>query len=606
MSVSNNIIPSGRNIRTTGIQAKKIEPDFDVPISIEQTQIINLIYNIENLIDTAQIERAAGGCIQIEYPVTDISEFDYLSLIESQFADRNTANFDDESIDKTVCQLIPYYLDLEGLQLPSGEKDAARIKTLILKQVRGIKSDEKIVNHLKNKSYLSDLFEVNAELIDVKPPSYSDVRDRYEMDRQPVQSAIRRLRHMLYRNGVLLDTLPDDGYDLGQAIPMGKNVSDLLRFQGLINWSNLLLDQLTQGISFGRSGAKHTVRDVIAAVANISLEKSTEKRQNLARLQYTDDIITIGQIRNIIYKNISNKNFLTSKQRLEIIATNLHKNLFRFASEELGFFSKPLDIAIDPTWYSLEESMDHEKINGAMGNIQLEGNSGFSYATGVSFTPMSRFSLGVSLVTDKSAYPNIYRRMLLFLQEYTDIGWILADRQFDQPEMIELARTNTGDTWIIRLRNNHNLIDNEEYKQLQKDGKAKLSIGDIEVNAYWKDISDSDFSWVFQDQDDDKIILLSGKPLTETNISYLSRIYPKRWSAETHIRQLKHAFASEIPGKYALDYLFFLNMSSIFYNIYKIINQSLSPVYGLPLQPRYYEVLSAIVQSTFQSRCCSK
>jgi hypothetical protein len=386
---------------------------------------------------------------------------------------------------------------------------------------------------------------------------------------------------------------------------MGRKLSDHLRFRGLINWCNLLLDQLTADISFNRGGSKYSIREIIAAIANISIEKSTEKRQNLGQLKYNNDIITTAQIRNIIYNNIAGDDFLTSKQEIEHTATELHRNLFQFADEELGFFSNSLDTAIDPTLIPLEQAMDYEKVPGAMGDIQVEGNNAFKFATGVSVGSKSRFSLGVSLVTDKSTLTNIYRRLMLVVSEFTNIGWILADREFDDPETIELVRTKTEESWIIRLRNNHKLINEEEYNILRKDGKATISIGDIEVNAFWKDISNSELPWCFQNEEDDnELILMSGKPLSETNISYLSKVYRKRWSAETHIRQLKHAFLPEMPGKYAFDYLFFLNMSSIFYNIYKIINQSLSPKYGLPLQPRYYEVLWAISHSTFQSRCC--
>jgi len=491
----------------------------------------------------------------------------------------------------------------EGIQLPDDPEDAVRIQVLILKQVREIKSDEKIVSYLNNKSYVTQLFGSRADCIDASASTYSGVRNRYGMDRKPVRNAIRRIQHILYRNGILLNTLSDAGYTAGQAIPKGRKLSDHLRYRALINWSELLLEQVTDGISFNRSGETYNVREIIAAVANMALEENTEKSHNLAQLKYQDGIITTGQIRNIIYKNISKEGFLESKQELERIGAELHNNLFEFAAGEVGFFSEPIDIAIDPTWVSIEKKLDRKKVPGAMGNIQLEGDKGFKFATGVSFTPLSRFSLGVSLVTDKSTLSNIFGRMMLVLEEFADIGWILADREFDDPESIELARTKAGNTWIIRLRHHKKIIDKKEYRQLKKDGEAIVSIGDIKVNVFWKDISGSKFDGIFQKDDDDKLILMSGLPINETNISQLSSIYSNRWSAETHIRQLKHDFASQIPGKYAFDYLFFLNISSIFYNMYKIINQSLSPVYGLPLRPKYHEVLWGLVHSTFRCRC---
>jgi hypothetical protein len=147
------------------------------------------------------------------------------------------------------------------------------------------------------------------------------------------------------------------------------------------------------------------------------------------------------------------------------------------------------------------------------------------------------------------------------------------------------------------------MIDDKEYRRLRKNGEANISFGNINVNAFWKDISGSELDWVFTNKNrDDKLILMSGQPLNETNITDISSIYSERWSAETHIRQLKHSFSPEISENNAVEHLFYYNISSIFYNIYKIINQSLSPTYGLPLRPRYYEVLWGIVNSTFRTR----
>jgi len=592
---------SSEGTQTSGIRAVKYEPQIDLPININKKQSINLIYQINQLKDVAQIERVAGGCVEVDYPVDNISEYTYLQYIESQFAARNASNFDRELIDRTICDLIPYCLRQEGFQLPDETKDAARMKALIFKQVRGFSSDKKMADYLVSKPYFAQLFDCRSDCIDVSSTTYTKIRDKYELCSQSVRNSICRLQHILFRNGIL-DTLSDDQNIVGRAIPLGKTLPNHLRSRALINWGELLLEQLVEDISFGRVGETYSIREIIAAVANITLDQSLEKSYNLAQLKYKNNIISHDQIRNIIYENISEENFLSSKQEIESIAMELHRNLFKFAANEVGFFSKPLDIAIDPTWISIEEKMDYNKVPGAMGNIKLEADGGFQFATGVSFTPKSKFSLGVSLVTDKSTLAKVYRRMLLALDEFADVGWILADREFDNPESIELARTRAGKTWIIRLRDHKEIVDNIEYRKLKKEGKAMISVGDIQVNAFWRDISTSDYDWVFED-DDENLILMSGLPLDDANISYLAGKYPKRWSAETHIRQLKHSFSPQITNKYAFDHLFFLNISSIFYNIWKMINQSLSPTYGLPLQPRYYEVLWALAHSTFQCRC---
>jgi hypothetical protein len=570
------------NTKTSGIQAVKYEPPIDLPINIDQKQSIDLIY---------------GDCIEVNYPVSNVSEYDYLQFIESQFAERNVADFDRKLIDKTIFSLISHSLGQEGIQLPDNSKEAARVKALIFKQVRQIKSDEKLVNYLINKPYTEELFTYDIDCIDASAGTYSGVRNTYGMGRQSVRNAILRLQHILFRNG-MLHTLSDTGYAAGRPISKGKKLPDQLRSQAFINWGELLLEKLSDGISFKRFGSKYDVREIIAAIANQALEKNDNKRQNLAKLKYNRDIITPEQIRNIIYTNIGQGIFLKSKQEIETIGAELHRNLFKYADDELGFFSEPLDIAIDPTWVPIDKKFDPQKVPGAMGNKQTDG---FKFATGVSFTPMSRLSLGVSLVTDKSTLPAIYRRMILMLEEFTNIGWILADREFDNPKFIELTRTNVGDTWIIRLRDHKGIINQKEYRKLRENGKAKITIGNTTANTFWRDISGSELNWIFSNNKrDDKLILMSGQPLNKTTISKLSSIYSNRWSAESHIRQLKNGFSPKIPGKYALDYLFFYNISSIFYNIYKIISQSLSPTYGLPLRPRYYEVLWGLVESTFR------
>jgi len=152
----------------------------------------------------------------------------------------------------------------------------------------------------------------------------------------------------------------------------------------------------------------------------------------------------------------------------------LNGNLLQFAADELGFFSNPLDIAFDSTWIPLKQDTDPESVQGAMGNVELGSGGGYQFATGVTYTPMSRFSLGVKLKTDKSKLPDAFRHILHFLEDFAEIGWILADREFDNPEIIELFRFMAGNKWIIRLRDNKNLIDNDELVELKEMGKQSF------------------------------------------------------------------------------------------------------------------------------------
>lgn len=588
---------------TTGSRAKKNDPLVDqLPVNIDLQQSIDLQYDIEQPKDVAQIERIDGGCIEINYPVQSAEILDNLKLIESQFADHNAVDdIDDESIDRSISKLIPICLDQEGIELPDNSIRANRVRALIFKRVRGIKHISGLMAYLEEHSGTTELFEpgirCNGDLI--SSSTFSRVRNDFGIDRQPIKNTIRRLRHTLFRNGIIVESLTNMGYIPGQVIPKYSNIPVPVRTQALLNWAELLLQQLTDEISLGRAdNSQYSTREIIATLAMMALHENFDKGQRLAQLQYQDDIITPSQIHQIIQRNVGHEKFYVAKQEIEALGTDLNRNLLEFASDELGFFSKPIDIAFDPTWISLNKDTNPESVPGAMGNIKLRGDSGFCFATGVSFTPLSRFSLGVHLITDKSTLPNAFRQQLQLIKEFSELGWFVADREFDNPETIELFRHEAGEKWIIRLRKHDDIIG-DEYVQLKKDGKAVISFGGTQAHAFWRESTESNFDLVFGTEDDE-FIFLSGQPLDETNASEIASKYSKRWAVETYIREIKNDFAPQIDGRSALDHLFFFNIASVFYNIYKIINQSLSPLYGLPLQPKYYEVLLAIADSTFE------
>lgn len=588
---------------TTGIRVTKNDPLVtQIPADIDQHQSITLQYDIEQPKDVAQIERIDGGRIEINYPVQSADNLENLKPIESQFADHNAVeDSDNRSIDQSISKLIPICLDQEGIELPDDSIMANRVRALIFGRVRGIKYLSGLIAYLEEHSSTTQLFEpgmrCNGEF--VSSSTLSRCRNNFRMDRQPVKNSIRRLRHTLFRNGISPETLTDVGYVPGQVIPKDSNIPVRCRNQALLNWAELLLQQLTEGISFGRAkNSQYSTREIIAALAMMALFGNFEKGQRLAQLKYQNNIITPSQIRQIIRRNVGHDEFYVSKQRIEALGTKLNRNLLEYASDELGFFSKPLDIAFDPTWISLNKNTHPERVQGAMGNIKLRGDSGFCFATGVSFTPMSKFSLGVRLITDKSTLPDAFRQQLQLVNDFSEFGWFVADREFDDPEIIELFRHEVGRKWIIRLRKHDDLIG-DKYIQLKRDGKAIISFGGTQAYAFWKDSRESNFNLPFGEEDDE-FIFLSGQSLEEITPSEVASIFSKRWAVETYIRELKHNFAPQIDKKSALEHLFFLNISSVFYNMYKIINQSLSPMYGLPLRPKYYEVLFAIAESTFE------
>ncbi len=594
---------------TTGVTAVKREPDVaGLPRQIKDDQSISLKYyiDIETLDRVMQIERTTDDCIELNYPVKSVETLNRFQTIESQFAHNNrTDNTDNQSADQLIDELIPICLQIEEVELPEDPTFAARVRALILKRVRGIKSDKKLNSYLERNPTTADMLGLRRNCSDkyASSTTYSRVRERFDMSRKPVENGIKRLRHMLFRNGIILDALSDDGYTPNQEIQRDSELPSNIRNQAILNYSEVLLRCLVDGISFDRgANAKYTVREVIAAIAQLAIHENFEKGRRLAQLEYQDDIITPEQIENIVRENIGGENFAQSKRRIENLATQMTRNLLGFAKKKVGCFTRPLDIAVDATWVNLGGNLEPEMVPGAMGNTK---GGGLRFATGVSYTTMSRFSLGVYLSTDKSRYSAILRRILRIADEFAELGWILADREFNSAETIETFRFATGDTWLIRLKDDGKLINTDKWKSDGKTGtktrgSQTIRYGEIEMNAYWEPIETPEFDLPFQ-QEDDRIILITDMPIDETNISEIMPRYTDRWSVETVIRQLKRSFMPRIKSKSALLRLFYLNISSAFYNIYKIMNQSVSPTYGLPLSPRYYEVLAGLADATFQS-----
>jgi hypothetical protein len=597
-------IPGSTPTQTTGVTAVKHESPpliSQLPMDIDLQQSIDLRYEIKQTNDIAQITRVAGDHIEIQYPVSNTAILDDLTLIESQFAAANAiSDVDPGRVDTAIINAVQFYLDQEEVELPDDPVQAARVRALIFNRARGINSRPELMDYLETHPEVAQSLGIERTDWLGSESTLSRTASGWGIDRQPVQNAICRAQHLLYRNGIMLDRFAGLGYQANQPIPHDAQLPGRLRCQGLVNYTDLLLNQLPD-ISLGRDGAtQYSPRDIIAAMAQMALYNNPTKGRQLAQWQYERDIITPQRIQQIVSEHLYQGNILLGKSRIERLDEQLHQALFEFA-DNIGLFRKPIDIALDPTWVPVTGDMDDvEDTPGAIGNPALPGEAkgGFTYPLAVSFTPMASLSLGVKYVTEKSKYANEFRKLLSRINNFCNIGLVLADREFDSADMIELLRSAAGNEWIIRVRENDKMITSSISQSLAEVGTAQLTIGDQSVHVFAKDYTPTLSSM----NEDGNIILLSDMSPEETDPSTLVDKYLQRWSVETYIRQIKHDFSPMIQQESAPINHFMFTIASVFYNIWAIINQSVSPIYGLPLQPEYYDILNAIVQSTFTAR----
>ena len=587
-------------IRTTGGQAIKHEPSSLVdrlPIDVDQKQSIKLQYRVEQTSDIAQIGRVPGSDITINYPVENAERLGDLKLIESQFAAENKiADPAPDLVDTAIVRAMPYFLDLEGVDVPDDSILAARVRALIFAEARGkYRTDllDYLGEHVETAQSLG--FKTNAQI--GGESTLSRTANDWGLTQQPVQNAITRIQHMLSRNGILPGPGADTEYTVNQPIPCDSQLPAGLRCQGLVNYSDLIFRQLSD-ISLGRgSGVTYTPREIIAGLAQMAIHDNPRKGRQLAQWQYKTDIITIERIQQIVSDNFYRNNILLGKRGIEKLDKKLHQAIFSFA-DDIGLFRRPIDIALDPTWVPIDS--DVATTPGAIANPTISGDTegGFTYPMAVSFSPIA-LSLGVKYVTDKSQYPNAFRQLLSRLKQFCDVGWVIADREFDSANMVSLLREVAGQKWIIRVREHHEVITNDVVQSLKQTGKAQVTIGKHNVNVFASDYTAPNH---FDLEENENIIILSDMPIGETEPSSLVDIYLKRWWVETYIRQIKHDFSPKMNRDFAPIHQFLFTNASTFYNIWAIINQSVSPMYGLPLQPRYYDVLQGIIQSTYTNR----
>lgn len=595
--------------RTTGVTATKHEsPSLvsQLPIDIDQEQSINLKYEIKQTGDleqtkhlATQIGRVAGNKISINYPVTNAPRLEDLKLIESQFAHDNKIDDPDPTlVDTTILHALPHYLAEEEVDLPDDSIKAARVRAHLLKRARGMQHTTDLLEYLENNSSTAQALGFPTTSHIGSQSTLSRTATDWGVGRQAVRDAICRLRHLLLRNGILPDQFNKKGYKVNQLIPYDSQIPDRLWCQGLVNYTELLLRQFDD-ISFGRGpGVTYSPREIIAALAQMAIHDNRFKGRQLAKWHYESDIITFQRIRQIISNKFNGNNIWLAKSSLERLDKKLHQAIFEFA-DTIGLFNRPMNISLDPTWVPVTDKV--EDTPGAIKNPTLgqEAEGGFTFPMALTFTPTSSLSLGVRYVTQKSSYANAFRKILSRIKSFGDIGWILADREFDSAEMIRLLRSVAGNKWIIRLREHHEVITSDVSRLLEDAGKAQVSIGDQNVNVFSKKYESTTNHPLNKS---DNMILLSGMPIDNTDPTSLAEKYRNRWSIETYIRQIKHDFSPSVTEEHAPINQFVFTMASIFYNIWQIVNQSVTPMYGLPLCPQYYDVLVAIVQSTISRR----
>jgi len=585
-------------IVTAGIEATKHDPVVDhLSTNIDSAQTIKLRYELDSSADVAQIRRIRDDQVHIEYPVDTVDIFENLRFIERQFAVANSSAVNDEPsvVNRTALQAIPFAADAEDINLPDNSVDKRRLQITVLSDIRAASYDtlrDQLRGELQSQF---DWAQIPSE------PTLSRVRNGNEfISGESLDALTTRVRHALFRNG-FHSTITDLPYEddtvakpTDAAYPRNTDIPSRLRCQAIINWCDWLLEAILQDVSFNRGpNASLSVRTIIASYALGALHSSMSEGVQIGELQYRSSLPSSRRLTQIIDNIVTIPEDEKEEERQKAqqvlgLSERLHLNFLELA-DEVQYFSSDVHGAVDDTWTPVEDRERNEPLT--VDNLYEPGETNSLYPVAMGFSQNTHVSLGFGLVEHKTHRNQEYEGRLLNFGPYGDFGWLLADREKTEGDVINLFRSS-AENWIIRAKRTDNVKAFIKTLSDGQSGKGSITIAGREVSifAYWDADTDSHKYYI------------SSASTDEHAPSDIHDIYSQRWAIESFIRQVKHDLNPENKSSSSVFDLFAFNLASIFYNIWKLIDQTLSPEFGVPLDVRYYEVLWCIAAATFDSR----
>jgi hypothetical protein len=220
------------------------------------------------------------------------------------------------------------------------------------------------------------------------------------------------------------------------------------------------------------------------------------------------------------------------------------------------------------------------------------------------------FAFGLRLLKSEAQRAAELKNLLRNLTSVVDVERFFADRGFDGVDDFEACRTFVPNGWAIHAQEDggKSVLD-ADYATL----KDKLEPGGTAVipDAGFKELEPSTqllgYSGAASNAESPEPYraFWSGIPLPDdpnaraNQIRILNSQYDQRAKIETQFRLSKNRFdvatESEVPHRK----LFYYNMSTLFYNLYKIVNTVPSPKRGAELDVTQAEFLQAIQVVSF-------
>lgn len=557
-------------------------------------------------------DRERGPDISLSYPVEESSLLPYVTHLEAQLAAASdVALYNDlcasseagsasrqDVFDIALLRVLDRAFCAEGRPIGDCSTGNKKIAALSLHEAYSMESYPMLETHLEDSEKVAG----NIGFTSVPDQStFNRAEAACEYSPNIFENATRRAVHAVYRNGVPIPDDVIDNYCLeSRAKITPSHISADIKSKALFTAVDRIWHKLVEGVSFGRADNKQfSVKQLLAACAIAARRDGFNGVHEASLFRYnSDEIIKPPTIREFV------RNLELSE--IPHIFENIYNN-FVILANEWGFFSQPYTYAIDTTWI---DSGGNKQ--GAINNPEkCASDWGWCFVILHIVNHDARFTVNVNAVQNKS---NISERARALLQRFVkqseiniNIKRILADRGFYDQDAVTCARDTCGENFLIRAKYQKEGSKKGEVSKIFDRTSEGDSVFELDVDFSKLDLNPNlIIHYVPQDAEKwdsgSHVGFLTDLTRDQISEEEAFQIYRRRWSIESYLGETKGNFNIPTQSPLLRVQLFVFRFQTLLYNIHTLINRSLSPELGVPLDVSHRQIPEAIAEVTFSRK----
>jgi hypothetical protein len=510
------------------------------------------------------------------------------NVSESAFEDSNI----DTIFDEALCDVTELALKDAEFGVEDSEVELFKLQALLIHIARDFDSFRKLADYVSQYSAgESTRFDLPVRGASTYQKAAKQLKENNTFG--TLEDACFIAVHALFWNGVPIPDTVEKRYSLSDELgPEASDFSPASRQLALYNLVEDLLELVVQNLTLDRASNKsRPLRPLVGAFAYAARHGETiEYYKQTARHSFD------------LRDAASGSTFRGHINDLKVVDIadmfgEIHEELLQYVIES-GVLSEPVIVSYDLT--------DIQNLGMNEFNPRFLTEDGRWRFASLSITDSSlEFCFGLRLLKSEAARADKLKTFLRKLKQMVDVKRFIADRGFDGHKDIKACIKYAEGKWVICAQDDSKQSgDTSDYAQLRAalepggtavkptsdfkninhpikliaySGATKDADSPSPIRAFYTDISIED-----QEEDQDKLI-------TDINFQYNSR-----GKIESMFRMAKNTFDVATDSDKASRRSFYFHMSTLFYNLYKIVNTVPSPKHGLTLEVSQREFLEVL------------